>query len=81
MVISLLQYLGAYVYGLNRTIPATYAAPIYPFSHGRFICFEMFTEKIHCFQRHHDKSMSNSGSVCVFLLLVDYERIENRIET
>ncbi|CAF1439475.1 unnamed protein product [Adineta ricciae] len=26
--------LSAYVYGLNRTIPATYAAPIYPFSHG-----------------------------------------------
>jgi hypothetical protein len=26
--------LSAYVYGLNRTIPATYAAPIYPFSPG-----------------------------------------------
>lgn len=26
--------LSAYVYGLNRNIPATYAAPIYPFSPG-----------------------------------------------
>jgi len=26
--------LSAYVYGLNRTIPATYATPIYPFSPG-----------------------------------------------
>jgi RNA recognition motif-containing protein len=26
--------LSAYVYGLNRTIPATYAGPIYPFSPG-----------------------------------------------
>ncbi|CAF3340952.1 unnamed protein product [Rotaria socialis] len=26
--------LSAYVYGLNRSIPATYAAPIYPFSPG-----------------------------------------------
>jgi hypothetical protein len=27
---------GAYVYGLNRTIPTTYAGPIYPFSPGMF---------------------------------------------
>ena len=27
--------LGAYVYGLNRNMPATYAAPIYPFSPGK----------------------------------------------
>jgi len=26
--------LGAYVYGLNRSMPTTYAAPIYPFSPG-----------------------------------------------
>ena len=32
--------LSAYVYGLNRTIPATYAAPIYPFSPGRYFFIE-----------------------------------------
>ena len=32
-------YQGAYVYGLNRSIPATYAAPIYPFSPGMFFFY------------------------------------------
>ena len=31
---SFFYLLGAYVYGLNRSIPTTYAAPIYPFSPG-----------------------------------------------
>jgi hypothetical protein len=35
---------GAYVYGLNRNMPATYAAPIYPFSPGKCLtCCSLLT--------------------------------------
>jgi len=35
---------GAYVYGLNRTIPTTYAGPIYPFSPGMFFSSSIYLE-------------------------------------
>jgi hypothetical protein len=42
---SNISYSGAYVYGLNRSIPTTYAAPIYPFSPGMYTSFEKERQK------------------------------------
>jgi hypothetical protein len=62
---SLYLHLGAYVYGLNRTIPATYAGPIYPFSPGMFYSFDLSRNR----KSNIFSYIMKIHFVCVFVLL------------